>query len=110
MSEVTNKYQTVDEIQSIVKAFNEFTLPHSRWDHHAHLTVALWYLIRHPEKQAISLIRDGIQRYNQAMKIANTHNSGYHETMTLFWIYLVSHYLKDSQASGYLLELTNKLH
>ncbi len=32
------------------------------------------------------MIRHGIQHYNQSQGIVNTKDSGYHETMTLFWI------------------------
>lgn len=37
-------YKTLDEIKNIVRAFEDCTLPRSEWTHHAHLTIALWYL------------------------------------------------------------------
>ncbi|HIK05833.1 MAG TPA: hypothetical protein IGS40_14155 [Trichormus sp. M33_DOE_039] len=109
MNEAKDKYQTIDEIESIIKSFNNCTLPRNQWDHHAHLTVALWYLIHYQKPEVIYLIRESIQKYNQSMNIITTNNSGYHETMTLFWIDLVSQYLKNNHAENCLLTLTNQL-
>lgn len=73
----------------LVRRFEETTLPRTAWDHRAHLTVAAWYLLHHPEGVATERIISGIQRYNHAHGIETTPTSGYHETMTLFWIAMV---------------------
>ena len=46
MSDENDKYQTEDEIEALVTAFNDCTLSRNEWNHAAHLTVALWYLVR----------------------------------------------------------------
>ncbi|MBD2499695.1 hypothetical protein [Anabaena azotica] len=113
MAEANNRYQTISEIEYLINQFNNCTLPRSQWNHYAHLIVALWYLIHYEQQTAINLIRDRIQRYNRAMNINTTKNSGYHETITLFWIYLVSSYLytktPKNAASNSLLNLANDL-
>lgn len=109
MNEILEGYKTATEIENLITSFQNLTLPRSQWSHPAHLTVALWYLIHYPESQAIYEIRAAIQRYNQAMNIATTNNSGYHETLTLFWIYLISSYIKAHPPSNDLLEMTNRL-
>lgn len=93
MSDETRNYKTEADIKSLIAEFENCTLPRSEWNHQAHLTIALWYLNRYDEQEAINRVREGIQRYNEAMGIKTTKDSGYHETLTLFWIRMVSQYL-----------------
>lgn len=93
MSDESGNYQTEVDIESLIAKFENCTLPRSEWNHTAHLTVAVWYLNRYDEQEAINRIRQGIRRYNTAIGIKNTKDGGYHETLTLFWIQMVSHYL-----------------
>lgn len=109
MIDVTWKYQTIDEIDNLVNKFKNCTLPLCEWNHFAHLIVALCYLKQYEEKQAINLIRESIQKYNEAMAIKTTKNSGYHETLTLFWVYMVRRYLLVVDQSSSILKLANEL-
>ena len=36
--------RTDAEIESLVRAFEECTLPAAEWTHREHMTIALWYL------------------------------------------------------------------
>lgn len=105
MSDEARNYQTEADIKSLIFAFENCTLPRSEWSHKAHLTVALWYLIRHDEQEAINRIRQGIQRYNAAMGIKTTAEGGYHETLTLFWVRMVSHYLLVTEEKSSILKM-----
>jgi hypothetical protein len=91
-------YQAIQEIERLVRSFENRQLPRSQWTHQAHLMVALWYLIHHPQSEAIERIQSGIRRYNQAMGIESTKTSGYHETMTLFWIYKIQEVLLQEES------------
>lgn len=102
-------YKTLGEIENLIRAFKECKLPRSEWTHQAHLTVALWYLFYYSDIAAIHCIRTGIQRYNAAAGIANTETGGYHETITLFWIRIVSRFLDAEGASLAMVDLANKL-
>ncbi len=102
-------YSSQDEIEAIILAFEDSTLPRSQWTHSAHLTVALWYLARHPKTVATRIIREGIQRYNAAMKISQTKESGYHETTTLFWVEAVDRFLTEQPDHRSMLSRTNAL-
>lgn len=73
------------EIEALVRAFEDGTLPRADWTHREHLTVALWYLRAHSQFDATRLIRDGIQKFNAA----HGNHTGYHETITLAWIAVV---------------------
>jgi len=81
------------DVEELVRSFQSCTLPRSQWTHAAHLTVALWYLLHYSQTDAITLIRQGIQRYNAAIGIAATATGGYNETLTLFWIGRVTEFL-----------------
>ncbi len=114
MAAANNHYQTISEIEYLINQFNNCILPRCQWNHYAHLTIALWYLIHYDQRTAIQLIRERIQKYNSAMNIKTTKNSGYHETITLFWIHLVNSYLYLTQTpenlpSNSLLNLANNL-
>lgn len=101
-------YSSEAEISSIVAAFEDCTLPRDRWTHAAHLTIALWYLTQNPSN-AVNLIRNHIQQYNLAHSIESTPTAGYHETITLFWIYTIQKFLLSVDSSNSFLDLTNQL-
>ncbi|WP_228060011.1 hypothetical protein [Plectonema radiosum] len=65
----TKNYQTEADIKSLINRFENCTLPYCEWNHQAHLTVALWYLICYDEKTAIIYIRQAIQRYKAVIGI-----------------------------------------
>ena len=87
---------TDDEIASMVRSFEEGSLPRSEWTHTSHLLVALWYLSRHPRDRATRLVRDGIRRYNHL----HGRDSAYHETITLAWVAVVAQFLAGCTGIG----------
>jgi hypothetical protein len=101
-------YTRLGEIKSLVKAFESCLLPREEWTHRAHLTIALWYLLHHEKEEATVLIRQGIKRFNGAKGIT-TERRGYHETITLFYIHIVSKHLRESRAEISIVNLMNKL-
>jgi hypothetical protein len=109
MSDETRKYQTLSEIEILIREFEACTLLRCQWDHHAHLTVALWYLTHYSEPEATNYIRNGIKQYNHAIGIKTTKDSGYHETLTLFWIEIVRRHLSVATANGSFVDIANGL-
>lgn len=83
----------IDAIELLVKRFQERTLPKDEWTHEAHLIVALWHLKKYNKAEATCLLRAGIINYNLVIGTPNTGNSGYHETITLFWIKLIDYFI-----------------
>jgi hypothetical protein len=79
-------YGNIEEIINLIQGFESGKLPRSQWTHQAHLTVGAWYLCQYDRADAREKIRNGIQHYNQSQGIVTTKDSGYHETITLFWI------------------------
>jgi hypothetical protein len=102
-------FRTGEEIFSLVRRFDDRTLPRAEWTHRAHLTVALWYLTRHSGREATARIRAGIKRYNASKGVLTTPTGGYHETLTMFWICMISHFLLFAEADHSLVELANAM-
>lgn len=86
-------YRTSGEVLALVREFEACTLPRERWTHAAHLTVALWYLLQFDWPEAVTHTRAGIKRYNESHGIITTRDSGYHETLTIFWLRVVRAFL-----------------
>lgn len=79
-------FETAEQVQALVEAFESGRLPKARWTHHAHLMVGLWYLLQHGHPGALPVVRQRIRAFNEAVGTANTDNGGYHETLTRFFL------------------------
>ena len=102
-------YDKLEELAPDVAAFEEGTLSRSRWHHRTHMAVAFWYLSNLEEPEARLRICRGIRHYNDCQGIPNTHESGYHETLTLFWIRVIRRFLDIAKPGQLGLELFTRL-
>src|SRR5581483_10827870 len=94
--------RTADQIEQLVEALENCKLAPAEFDHHAHMTVALWYLSHLPPDAAAARMRVSIQRF------ATHHGKHqlYHETITLFWMRLLGHYLSMASPHASLADTT----
>jgi hypothetical protein len=84
-----------------VAAFLARTLPKSAWTHVAHQRVGLWHVRRFGEEGALARLRDAIRAYNEAVGTANTDSSGYHETLTVFYVRVIADFVeREPEAAG----------
>jgi hypothetical protein len=88
---------TEAEIASFIAAFEACTLPKEHWTHGAHLLSGAWYVHQLGEDAALDHMRLCVKRYNVAVGGQNTATSGYHETVTVFWIKLLGALLQGKQ-------------
>lgn len=97
----------MDQIGRLVKAFESKTLPKNSWTHEAHLLVAIWYVLHYDEHDALRLVREKISKFNDATGTPNTLTSGYHETLTRFWVTLAYRFVKfhKKKSAAQLMEL-----
>jgi hypothetical protein len=51
----------------------------------------------------------GIRHYNESRGIPNTPDSGYHETLTLFWAGVIRLFLEEADPASTKVELVNRL-
>src|ERR671916_1485783 len=101
----TKRFTETGEIERLVENFEACTLAPAEFDHGAHLAVALWYLSELPAPLAEERMRAGLRRYTAH------HNAEamYNETITLFWLKLVRHFLARADSTHPLAERANKL-
>jgi hypothetical protein len=93
----------------LVRAFLDRSLPKPEWTHEAHLRVGLWHLLQYPPQEALDRLRDGIQQYNVACGVANTDSSGYHESITRFYVWVIDRFLVATDRSRPTDELADAL-
>jgi hypothetical protein len=100
---------SIDDTKEMILQFEAGTLPKEEWTHHAHFVMALWYCFHYPLPHAIQLIKEGIKKYNANSGGHNTADSGYHETITVFYTRLIVNYIFQSNASAHLEALLAEL-
>ncbi len=71
-----------------------------------HINCCMLVLYQYAQAEAACYIRSGIITYNKAVGTANTPQKGYHETITVFWIKIISNYI-DTYKKDDLLVLCN---
>lgn len=86
------------EIDRLVQAFIDCSLPRDAWTHEAHLQVGLWHCLRLTYGEALDLLRERIKRYNVACGVANTKKEGYHETITQSYLRLIFSFLREADS------------
>lgn len=102
-------YKEDEEVNLLAKAFENRTLPKAEWTHAAHLTVGLYYCYHNPLGVAKNLMSDGIYWLNDAHGTPNTETSGYHETLTVFWLRTIAEFLRNNPGEKSLANLANAL-
>lgn len=93
----------------IVRGFIDKSLEAVRFNHQAHLIVGLWYGQWYPSDQATQLLRQNIKAFNEAKGNENTDTSGYHETITVFYVWAIDHFLSTVNRDLPLEELAEQL-
>ena len=99
-------YRSDVEVEEVVRRFESCELPPADFNHREHLLVALCYLLRMGDADALAHIRARIGRYAAAHGI---NPSLYHETITVFWLKRVRSFIEHAGAARGLAELTNAL-
>ena len=93
-----------DEVAELVRGFETCEIHPAEFKHYQHLAVALWYVKQSPYEEASEKMRKGIQRLAAAYG-----KTGYHETITLFWLQVVHTFLLNTPAGKSLVEMANEL-
>lgn len=84
------------EIDVFLAAFEGCTLPKVEWTHAAHLLTGACYVYTLGREAALAKMRCCVRQYNESVGGKNTETSGYHETITVMWIRLLDHLLRES--------------
>ena len=81
--------ESEETLNEFLVCFETGTWPKAAWNHAAHVAVAGCYLIECSEQDVSNRVRRGICHYNDCTGTINSDHSGYHETLTLFWLAIV---------------------
>ncbi len=87
-------YALMLPIEKLVKKFEDGSLLPREWHHAEHLAVCFWYLCQLPFQEVVYRLKLGILKYNEIYKVPQTPERGYHETITLFFIFFTKKYLE----------------
>ena len=87
-----------DSINLIISEFENKTLKIENWTHQAHIIVAFWHNKNFDFETAVNLLRNKIKAYNLSVGTQNSDNSGYHETLTIFWMILTKDFLSTNNS------------
>ena len=97
------------ETERIARGLIDRTLPKAEWTHHAHLRAGLWHVMAHGPAAALELLRSRIRAYNESVGTANTDTSGYHETITRFYVIVIDRFLAGADRTLDLDALADRL-
>ena len=84
---------TPEALETFLARFETGTLPKSEWTHGAHVAAAASYLHGSNFEAVLPLMRARIRFFNEAVGGENTDTSGYHETLTCFWLLVIAELL-----------------
>ncbi len=82
------------DIERIGRGLLERSLPKAEWTHAAHFAAAFW-LLAHPQRDALREMPGLIRAYNEATGVRNTDTEGYHETVTVASLRAASAWLQE---------------
>ena len=89
-----------EALDAFLLGFEQGKLAKSEWTHGAHVAVAGYYLFDSNFETVLPLMRTRISAFNLAVGGANTETSGYHETLTHFWLLIVAELLRQRQPTS----------
>jgi len=98
------KFNGDEQIIDLVRRFESCEIHPANFRHYQHLTVALWYVHQFPFARASEKMRKGIQKLAAAYG-----KTGYHETITLFWLIKVRDFAASAESFETMTELANRL-
>ena len=90
---------TIKEAYRHIAQLEECTLPRTKWTHDVHLVTGM-YIVLSYKKQALTEMKTRIWRYNEVVGKGND-NTGYHETLTIFWLGAVRKFCIDNNITEF---------
>jgi hypothetical protein len=101
---MSNSFKDDAQIRALVRSFETCEIHPAEFKHYQHLAVALWYVAHLPYEDAGNKMRAGIQRLAAAYG-----KTGYHETITIFWLRMVREFFKGAKRGESITTLANLL-
>lgn len=96
---LTRGFTRDDELDALVRAFENCTISREAWDHAGHIAVAFVYAERFGEDAGTERMREALLHFAKVNKIVPSPGRGYHETLTRFWMRMVAVYATTLDAT-----------
>jgi hypothetical protein len=91
------KYESKEDIEKLVAAFEDASIARGVWKHAEHLVVALYYATKFDLEAATNRMRDGLfNLLTEGFKVDLTKEMPYHETLTVFWMKTVDEFSRST--------------
>lgn len=84
-----------DVADRIAEGLLDRTLAKPRWTHEAHLLACVSLIRHHGAAGALAILRSAIPAYNEATGVANTPTGGYHDTITVYYVWAIDRLLAE---------------
>jgi hypothetical protein len=97
-------YRSSAEIEAVVRKLENCEYGVHEFGHDKHLAVAAWYVTALGAQEALDRMRASLSRFT-----AHHGKTGYHETITRFWLEIVADFLQTQDATGSLADKVNRL-
>jgi hypothetical protein len=88
-------------LESLVRRWQECTLPGPEFTHAAHLAACAWLTFDFRGEELAGVMKRGLIQFNEAAGTPNSADRGYHEMLTRFWCALV-----EKSAEGHATRLS----
>jgi hypothetical protein len=89
---------STEDIDSLYALFMKREMRKELWTHSAHFVVATCLIFEETIQDHFAAMRELIRANNEHMGIENTDRSGYHETLTWFYLSEIQRVVADSGA------------
>ena len=92
---MTANLASEEALDQFLEDFEQARIPFSDWTHAAHIAMACCYIRKLPRADLLPTVRRNIRNYNARGGGKNTDTSGYHETLTVLWLWVLADYLQS---------------
>jgi hypothetical protein len=99
---------SIEQAEDLVHKFESGTLPKAEWTHEAHLIVGLKMVLTYKEN-AFPEMKKRIIRFNESVGTINSESSGYHETLTVFWLWAIKQFCEAKSISVFDVDAVDEL-
>jgi hypothetical protein len=99
-------FKSEEEIEAVVRGFENCTTAKTDFHHREHLTVAVWYLQTVSREEAVERMRTALLRFIEHHDIDP---GKYNEEVTVFWVDAIASKLEEISANLSLVEKCNQV-
>lgn len=91
---------STEEANQLVQKWETGQMEKAEWTHEMHLIMGMAMIVRFGPK-ALYAMQERIIRHNEATGTANTDSSGYHATLTLYWLWNIRQFMLKNHISTF---------